>query len=300
MKVIHILILYILLSINSYANDFHIPSTVSDKAKKVLKSFNRDFRTAQKYPDANDIEGWDKIKKKYISYTKKINQSTLLKFKPEINEYEINGIPIIDIKPSKWEDNKRVIVYIHGGAFTLFDAKSSLYNSVPLASYSKLRVISIDYTTAPQKKWSSILDEIEIVIKGLYGKGYNANSIGIFGDSAGGGIATATVLRLKNKGEKYPQALALWSPWVDISKTGDSYYTLANAEPTFSYDFLLKSSANAYANIDEQKNMYVSPVYAQYDRDFPVTLIQGGTKELLLSNFVRLYQAMEKGVAGVS
>ena len=91
-----------------------------------------------------------------------------------------------------------------------------------------------------------------------------------------------------------PVALVLWSPWTDVTGIGDTYSTLKNADPFVSYDSMLQNMADAYANPSDQNNPYVSPVYGNFSKGFPPTLIQGGTKELLLSDFVRLYQARIK------
>src|SRR6185369_15375233 len=92
-------------------------------------------------------------------------------------------------------------------------------------------------------------------------------------------------------------AVVLWSPWADIANRGDTAVTLKEAEPTYLYDLHLKPAAEAYADPQDFKNPYVSPVYADFSKGFPPTLIQGGTKEIFLSHFVRLYQALD--AAGV-
>ena len=70
--------------------------------------------------------------------------------------------------------------------------------------------------------------------------------------------------------------------------------TLRDAEPYYTYENLLGPSALAYADAKDHKHPYVSPVYGDFSKGFPPTLIQGGTKEIFLSNFVRLYQALDQ------
>jgi epsilon-lactone hydrolase len=89
-----------------------------------------------------------------------------------------------------------------------------------------------------------------------------------------------------------PAALVLWSPWTDVTGVGDTYFTLRNDDP-FLYVELDESMASAYANLSDQKNPYVSPVYGNFDSGFPPVLIQVGTKERYLSDSVRLYQALD-------
>ena len=88
-------------------------------------------------------------------------------------------------------------------------------------------------------------------------------------------------------------ALLLFSPWSDLTETGDTYQTLKYAEPMYLYERHLIRGALAYADEKDLTHPYVSTVYGSYQEGFPPTLIQGGTRELFLSNFVRHYQALD-------
>lgn len=274
-------------------NDFYIPKTISSEAKSILKTFKIKYREIKNIPKKNDLKGWASLKKKYIGYVKNINLKVIDDFSPLIKEKIISGVRVVEITPTTWNKNKTIILFLHGGAYTLFSAKSSLYNSVPIAHYSGIKIISVDYATAPASKWKNTVEEITKVLKQLKKDGYNYSSIGVLGDSAGGGLAIASILKLRNDEGVMPNAVALWSPWVDVTETGDTYQTLKRSEPTFTYSSLLKHSANAYADIKDYKQPYVSPIYGNFKKGFPKTLIQGGTKELLLSGFVRFYQKLD-------
>jgi acetyl esterase/lipase len=88
--------------------------------------------------------------------------------------------------------------------------------------------------------------------------------------------------------------VVLWSPWLDLTGSGDTYFTLKNEDLFLSYDSLLENAADSYAAPADQKNPYVSPVYGNFSKGYPPTLIQGGTREIFLSDFVRLYQALDQ------
>jgi acetyl esterase/lipase len=208
-------------------------------------------------------------------------------------EMELGGVPVVDIKPKSWKDNGKVMVYTHGGAYTLFSAYSTLSSAALMAETTGLRVISIDYTLAPHARWQQITDQVVSVFKALREQGYAMKDMAIYGDSAGGSLAAGSVLKMRDKGMGMPAAVVLWSPWSDITDTGDSYVTLKHADPAYFYDKHLKTSADAYADPKDQKHPYVSPVYGDYTKGFPPTLIQGGSKEIFLSNFIRHYQALD-------
>ena len=99
---------------------------------------------------------------------------------------------------------------------------------------------------------------------------------------------------MRDLGMEMPAALVLWSPWADVNEIGDTYFTLRDAEVFYTYEGLMGPSAHAYADAKYHKHPYVSPVYADFTKGFPPTLIQGGTKEVLLSAYVRLYQAIDQ------
>jgi epsilon-lactone hydrolase len=104
---------------------------------------------------------------------------------------------------------------------------------------------------------------------------------------------------MRDLGREMPAAVVLWSPWADITDRGDSATTLKNFDPVHRYEKQLKPSADAYADPKDQKNPYVSPVYGDYTKGFPPTLIQGGTREIFLSHCVRQYRAIDaaRGIA---
>ncbi len=208
-------------------------------------------------------------------------------------ERKLGGIPVLEIKPRNWKDNGKLMVYTHGGAYTIASAESTLGSSALMAETTGLRVISIDYTLAPHARWQQITDQVVNVFKALREQGYAMKDMAIYGDSAGGSLAAGSVLKMRDKGIGMPAAVVLWSPWSDITDTGDSYSTLKHADPAYIYDKQLKQSAYAYADPKDQKHPYVSPVYGDYTKGFPPTLIQGGTKEIFLSNFIRHYQALD-------
>jgi acetyl esterase/lipase len=189
-------------------------------------------------------------------------------------------------------------VYIHGGAHTFHSAHSTLPISALVADATARRVISIDYTVAPQAKWQQASDQVLAVLQALEPE-VKIGDIALFGDSAGGALAAGSALKMRDKGMAMPAAIVLWAPWADITDRGDSATTLKHADPSYLYDKHLKPAADAYAAPRDQKNPYVSPVYGDFSKGFPPTLIQGGTREIFLSHFVRLYRAIDSagGVA---
>jgi epsilon-lactone hydrolase len=248
-------------------------------------------------PSPDDLEGWNSLNQQTSSMAIQLSQPIVDNYRSNITATNFGGINVLDIKPKDWKENGKVLVYVHGGGYTLLSANSTLGNAVTVANSTGLRVISIDYSLAPFSKWNQTTYEVVSVMKALMDKGYSLDDIALYGDSAGGGLAAGSVIRMRDEGLGIPAALALWSPLTDVTGTGDTHFTLKNADPFLS-GMMLKNMANmadAYAESSDQKNPYVSPVYGNFSKGFPSTLIQGGTKEVLLSDFVRLYQVLDQG-----
>lgn len=274
------------------AGEFDSPATISPQAQKALARFSRKVRNTP-LPLPNDLEAWKKVQAVVEKKRAAANAVVVEKYGPQIKRRILGGVSVLDIKPKGWSDTKKVLVYTHGGAYALYSARSRLMSAVPMAHDTGLRVVSVDYTLAPWSKWQQTTDEVVAVIGALLKEGRTLKDIAIYGESAGGGLAAGSVLKMRDKGLGMPAAVVLWSPWSDITETGDSYATLKSADPLLYYPGNLKNCADAYAAPSDQKHPYVSPVYGDYTKGFPPTLIQAGTKEIFLSNAVRHYQALD-------
>jgi len=270
----------------------YVPNTVSAGWRKVLEEMP-DPTKVPPMPEPNDVDGWKKVFLAEEQRVLPLVDAAVKQSHVTVVNKLLGGVPVLEVTPKGWVDNKKLLIYTHGGAYTLYSARSALISAARAANFTGLRVISVDYTNAPRARWQKVTDQVVNVFKALNNQGYAMKNLAIFGDSAGGGLAASAVLKMRDQGLGMPVAVVLWSPWADITETGDTYVTLKAAEPNYLYEKVLGPSADAYADPKNQKNPYVSPVYGDFTKGFPPTLIQGGTKEIFLSNFVRLYQALD-------
>lgn len=275
----------------------YIPTTMSPEAQKALKAVYASKMYERTFPAADDLEGWRKTHANAEEAKKEPNAKIVAQYSADVKADTLGGTPVLHIYPKDWKDNGKVLVYTHGGAYTMFSAWSTLNNPVPMASVTGLHIISVDYTTAPFGIWEQEQAEVVAVFKSLLQNGYKMKDIGIYGDSAGGGLAISTVMNLRDAGLGLPAVAVLMSPWADISDNGDAYHTLENTDPLLQFGTLLKSSAEAYAGGLELTDPRVSPIYGDFSKGFSPTMITEGTKCIFLSNSVRTYQAIE--AAGV-
>lgn len=241
-------------------------------------------------PAPDDLGGWARMQQAVDAPMLTAAEEALRGYGGHVFDNAIDGVPVVEVHPPAKAPARGAIVYVHGGAYTLYSARARLTSALPVAERTGIQVIAVDYALAPAARWPVALDQVVAVIRGLARD--RRGPVVLYGDSAGGALAVAATLKMRELGLALPRALVLWSPWSDIDAVGDSYATLAAADTSFRYDLHLANAALAYADRDQHRNPLVSPVYADFAPGFPPTLIQGGTREIFLSNFVRLYRAL--------
>jgi epsilon-lactone hydrolase len=274
----------------------HIPEDVSPEFQAYLRTLN-DPALMPRFPDAGDLDSWKKVQAAAEKEELAISAPVVQRYAPIVTELDLGGVPVLDVRPKDWTETKKVVVYTHGGAHVLYSAKSQLYRGAIFAADTGHRVIVVDFTVAPEAKFNQMLDEVIAVMQALMTDGRASSDILIYGDSSGGGSAAAVVLKMRDTGIGMPVGAVLVSPWCDVTHTGDTWFTLAHADANFTWEGQGSYAAAAWAAPNDQKNPYASPVYGDFSKGYPPTLIQGGTKEVLLSDFIRLYQALD--AAGV-
>lgn len=275
-------------------NDFTLSPMISDIARQYFEeNFSRSIRDAMQVPAPDDIDGWEKRNDLEYKEQEAHILELIEQYEPTLNEAEVSGVPVLDILPRNWVDNNKVIVHIHGGGFVGGTSRSALICSLPVATESGLRVVSVDYIRAPRARYEEITDQAYSVVSGLLKQGYSRKDVVLLGESAGGGLVAATALKLRDRGHGLLAAAVVWSPWVDLTCIGDSHITIRDEEPFYKKEVFLANAALAYAPQAEHTRPHASPVYADYSQGFPPTLIQAGSREILLSDSIRFYQALD-------
>ena len=210
----------------------------------------------------------------------------------------IAGVKASILMPEKIapENANRLLIHFHGGAYVLNPGEAGTREGMIMAAYGHAKVISVDYRLAPDNPYPAAIDDAIAVYKELI-KTVPPRNIGVFGTSTGGGITMALMLRARQEGVPLPGAIAPGSPWVDITKTGDTYFTNELVDNfQVGYEGFLEGSAEIYANGHDMKDPMLSPVYGDL-RGFPPTFITTGTRDLFLSLAARTHRKLRQ--AGV-
>lgn len=184
-------------------------------------------------------------------------------------------------------ENREVVLQLHGGGYigkmkNAYRDFAVLYAKMP----GERAVLSVDYRVAPENPYPAALEDAYAAYQWLLEMGCEGNQIIVAGDSAGGGLALALCLYLKDKGEPLPRKLVLMSPWTDLAATGDSYETNFEKDPLFGNTTDSMIYSNAYYGENDPKTPYISPLYGDYE-GLPPMLFQVGGAEMLLSDSAR-------------
>ena len=211
----------------------------------------------------------------------------------ELEPAAIEGIEAYWIRGHNDESGK-ALIYLHGGGYILGSAKANVALPVRINAYSGIPVLSVEYRLAPEHKFPAGLMDALGAYRWLLDNNFDAGSIGVFGDSAGGGLVLALALATDDENLPGPGALAVLSPSTDLTRSGDTQTTLATFDPILGSG--IGTPPHVYAGDVDLRHPLISPVYGDF-RGLGPLLIQVGTRERLLSASVRLARrAREAGV----
>ncbi|GGC58430.1 alpha/beta hydrolase [Marinobacter halophilus] len=175
------------------------------------------------------------------------------------------------------------ILYLHGGGFILGSASTHRGITGHLAKLSGCEVITPEYRLAPEHPFPAGLDDAESVYLALINQGLAAGCIALAGDSAGGGLALALSMRLRDHQQPLPSSITCLSPWTDLSQT---HLYQPECEPVLHASWTAKA-AKQYAAGAPLTDPLISPLYGDLSA-LPPLLIQVGSQEILLNDATRL------------
>jgi monoterpene epsilon-lactone hydrolase len=206
-----------------------------------------------------------------------------------VSPIQVAGVPCFSVEPREIRVSRRnqLLIGVHGGGFLGGAGESGLLEAVEMAGLAHFKVLAIDYRRLPDYPFPAALDDVMAVWR-VVSRRLEPARIGVFGSSAGGGLVLSFVQRAQHEGLLPPGALMVGTPWSDLTKTGDSYFTNAGLDDRLiRYEGILEGLAKLYANGRNLKDPLLSPVYGDF-KGFPPTFLVTGTRDLFLSNTTRV------------
>ena len=271
-----------------------VPNTVSPQMQAIIaRPFDTKFNIA---PETT--AEW----KTRVAAAARILEAELPKLRQalgvNVEPTKMAGVPSFIITPKSIppRNSERVLLHLHGGARVLHPGEAGTWEAIVMAGFCGFKVISVDYRMPPDFPFPAALDDAVCAYRAVLGTTKSEN-IGIFGCSAGGSLTFTTLLRAKAEALPMPGAIAPGTPTVDLTKTGDSLFTNAMVDNAIgAQDGFIRATALLYANGRDLKDPLLSPIYGDV-RGFPPTILTSGTRDLYLSNTVRMHRKLR--AAGV-
>jgi acetyl esterase/lipase len=197
----------------------------------------------------------------------------------------LGGVPTAEITIDGIEP-RHVVLYFHGGVYVLGDAFQAAALAAQIGRRTRAKVISVDYRLAPEHPYPAAVDDALAAYQALLDDGTAPSDIAFAGESAGGGLAVATLVNARDHGLPLPAAAFVMSPYADLTLAGTSMDTKREADPLLSRENL-QARVPDYTSGHDAALGLISPIFADLS-GLPPLIIQAGTHEVLLDDAVRL------------
>ncbi|HEY1567858.1 MAG TPA: alpha/beta hydrolase [Solirubrobacteraceae bacterium] len=201
----------------------------------------------------------------------------------------LGGVPTAEVSVDGIEP-RHVVLYFHGGVYVMGDAALAADLASQVGRRTQAKVISVDYRLAPEYPYPAALDDALAAYQALLDEGIAAADIAFAGESAGGGLAVATLVNARDHGLPLPAAAFVMSPYVDLTLAGTTMDTNHDLDPLLSREALQARIPDYTAGQDPALGL-ISPVFADLS-GLPPLIIQAGTHEVLLDDALRLARAL--------
>lgn len=187
-------------------------------------------------------------------------------------------------------DKSKVIVYFHGGGYTHGSKKKYRLIIGEMVKETGINTFMFDYRLAPENPYPAAFEDAIKAYEFLVGEGVRGRDMIFIGDSAGGGLAFATALYLKDNDMELPGKILAMSPWTDLTCTGKSIKKNEKTE-LFVPEKLLKEFSKGYVGCEDSRNPYISPLYGDL-KGLPDSYINVGSHETLLDDSTRFHEKL--------
>ncbi|MBD59781.1 MAG: esterase [Citromicrobium sp.] len=266
------------------------PSTIGSAAQQYLAS-REDRRFIPALPTTP--EGWQEVQTRSARAGERWIAGLVGAGEIEVQWIDLGGVRSAIVTPANGTAQDGPIVFnLHGGGYALNGGNASLYSAAAFALGPGLASVTVDYRLTPHAPYPAALEDAVAAYRALLER-HDASQVAVYGLSAGGGLGAAFLLEIERLGLPMPSSAVLNSPWVDLTNEGDTVALLDCHDPLLGRSrAVIDELGVLYAGNRDLRDPGVSPLFADWTRiDVPVLLITG-TRDLLMSDTVRLHRKM--------
>ena len=270
-----------------------IPASVSEQAQQFLGMDMFGGGAERVVP--GDIAGWRALIRETDELLIAVMGAQIEHLRSSVRSRLVGGVPVFMVTPEGVDesgDNQPIYLDIHGGSLLMGGGKACEVMARRVAAQVQMQTWSVDYRMAPDHPYPAALDDVLAVYRGLLDV-RAPEQIVIGGGSAGGNLAAAVTLRARDEGLPLPAALILLTPEADLTESGDSFQTNLGIDNVLTES--LADSIALYAGDHDLRHPYLSPLFGDLTAPFPPTFLQAGTRDLFLSNTVRMHRKLRAG-----
>ena len=268
------------------------PDSISPEAQHFL-SMAAQLPDWQPFPAAHDHDAWRQWAAELDALTRRLMVGRDISALVDSETVALGGVDCHIARPKNSQADLANHVYldIHGGALIVGGGDICAYTGMATSLNTGMKTVAVDYRMPPDHPYPAALDDCLGVYLALL-EHYPAQHIIVGGLSAGGNLAAALMLRLRDEGIELPAGLALLSPELDLTESGDSFQVIRPADVGLRYSLMPVNAL--YANGQDLREPYLSPLFGDFSRGFPRTFLQAGTRDVFLSNVARMHRALRR------
>jgi acetyl esterase/lipase len=270
------------------ARTIPVPKSISERAQQALMT----PRLELKWPTGKDKSVWRSFVKECDARIASMFEA-LPPFPGRIESRRLGPTTIFELVPDSIpvEKRDRAILYVHGGGWVMAGGELAFKAVQMFTAQIQTTVYAVDYRMPPDHLYPAALDDVVLAYRDLLLR-HHPNKIVMMGSSAGAGLVAASILKLRDMGLPLPAAAVLHTPGVDMTESGDTFETLKDIDivlPDRATDAIL-----LFTNGHDLRDPYVSPLFGDFSRGFPPTMLISGTRDILLSSTVQFHRALRK------
>jgi len=269
-----------------------VPRSISPQAQAALAAAV-DRPAMPPFPPLSDRAGW-------LALVAQFNENMAATMRPAVAQLPARvgltrtaGVPVFVAEPSAVPEANRdkALLYFHGGGLVLLGGECVSLFALIEATANRCKVYAVDYRNPPDHPYPAAVDDCVAVYRSLL-ETYKPEKLVISGASGGGNLAAAVPLKIRDTGLPLPKAVGLFTPEVDLTESGDTFQT--NRDIDVILHGGLPEMNRLYAGGHDLADPYISPLFADFTKGFPPAFIQTGTRDVFLSNSVRLHRALRR------
>jgi acetyl esterase/lipase len=241
-------------------------------------------------PPLDDAQGWKKLRASADAFYTASATKLASSLRSTVKSVCVGKTLIHVASPQTVVNDEAVFIDLHGGALVMGGGQACLVAARSQADRHGMLCYGVDYRMPPDDPFPAALDDCVAAYRYAL-ETHHHSKVVVGGRSAGGNLAVALLHRARDEGLPMPGGLVLLSPQLDLTESGDSFEVNRGVDPVLPRS--LMPSNLLYAQWADLKHRYLSPLFGEFS-GFPPTFIQSGTRDLFLSNAVRLHRALRR------